>query len=79
MTHRILRELPPHVDARVVFANTGQEDERTLNFVRDCQEVFGWDVTWVEAEVSRQKGEGTRHKVARCLVIHQWGIGNGEA
>ena len=63
MTHRILRELPPHVDARVVFANTGQEDERTLNFVRDCQEVFGWDVTWVEAEVSRQKGEGTRHKV----------------
>lgn len=63
MTHKILQQLPSHVEARVVFANTGQEDNRTLDFVKNCQEVFGWDIYWVEAEVRPEKGKGTEHKV----------------
>jgi hypothetical protein len=63
MTHRLLSELPSSVDARVVFANTGQEDEGTLKFVRDCEEIFGWNITWVEARVNHYKRKGTEHKV----------------
>lgn len=35
----------------VVFANTGEEREETLEFVRDCDAHFGFDVAWVEAVV----------------------------
>jgi 3'-phosphoadenosine 5'-phosphosulfate sulfotransferase (PAPS reductase)/FAD synthetase len=62
MTHRLLKELPESVDARIVFANTGQEDERTLQFVHDCENNFGWDITWVEAEVHHGVRKGTTHK-----------------
>jgi len=63
MTHRILREVPSHVDARVVFANTGQEDERTLQFIHDCEQIFGWDITWVESVVHHGQRKGTTHKI----------------
>jgi len=63
MTHRLLRELPDTVDARIVFANTGQEDDRTLNFVNDCENIFGWDITWVEADVHHGERKGTTHKI----------------
>lgn len=63
MTHRLLGEVPPSVNVKVVFANTGQEDERTLEFVNNCETRFGWDVTWVEALVNPEKGKGTTHKV----------------
>lgn len=63
MTHRLLRSLPKNVEARVVFANTGQEDERTLEFVHNCEVVFGWDITWVEAKVHHGERKGTSHKV----------------
>lgn len=65
MTHRILREVSPDVDVRIVFANTGQEDNRTLEFVRDCEKVFGWDITWVEASVNPEKRRGTSHKLVK--------------
>lgn len=35
-------------DAVVCFANTGKEDEATLQFVRDCGERWGVPITWVE-------------------------------
>ena len=63
MTHQLLNSIPSSVDARVVFANTGQEDDKTLEFVHNCETRFGWDITWVEAKVDPQKGKGTRHRV----------------
>lgn len=45
-----------------IFANTGQENEETLRFVKQCDEAFGLNVVWVEAEV--QAGRvGTKHRV----------------
>jgi hypothetical protein len=42
--------LPP--EAVVCFANTGKEDEATLEFVRDCAVNWGVPITWLEyAEV----------------------------
>jgi 3'-phosphoadenosine 5'-phosphosulfate sulfotransferase (PAPS reductase)/FAD synthetase len=35
-------------DAVVCFANTGKEDEATLEFVRDCADFWGVDIHWVE-------------------------------
>jgi hypothetical protein len=44
---------PPEV--AIVFANTGQEDERTLEFVDRCDKTFGFGVVWVEAHVNAGK------------------------
>lgn len=35
-------------DAVVCFANTGKEDEATLEFVRDCGRHWGVNINWVE-------------------------------
>lgn len=46
-----------------VFANTGQEHEKTLDFVRLCDENFGLNLYWVEAVVNPEIGKGIRHKI----------------
>ena len=35
-------------DSVVLFANTGKEDEATLEFVRNCGEYWGVQITWLE-------------------------------
>lgn len=45
-----------------VFANTGQENDQTLEFVRRCDEEFGWGVIWVEAVIDPAMGQGTKHQ-----------------
>lgn len=46
-----------------VFANTGQENEETLLFLKQCAEYFGINIIWIEADVKEGKGNGTRFKV----------------
>jgi hypothetical protein len=46
-----------------VFANTGEEDERTLQFVNRCDQEWGLGVAWVEAVVNPVFGQGTTHRV----------------
>lgn len=47
----------------VTFANTGQEDERTLEFVNRCDQHFGLDTVWLEAVVRQERGQGTTFRV----------------
>jgi len=47
----------------VIFANTGQEREETLEFVDRCDKEFGFNLTWVEALVNQELGKGTRHTI----------------
>lgn len=47
----------------VVFANTGQENEETLEFVRNCDEEFGFNTIWVEGVVNPQLGKGVDFKI----------------
>lgn len=48
-------------DMVFVFANTGQENEQTLNFVQKCSEHFGFKVHWVESLVFEEKSQGTSY------------------
>jgi 3'-phosphoadenosine 5'-phosphosulfate sulfotransferase (PAPS reductase)/FAD synthetase len=39
-------------DAIVCFANTGKEEEATLEFVRDCEVNWGIKIHWLEYRIS---------------------------
>jgi 3'-phosphoadenosine 5'-phosphosulfate sulfotransferase (PAPS reductase)/FAD synthetase len=39
-------------EAIVCFANTGKEDEATLQFVRDCSEQWGVPIAWLEYQAA---------------------------
>lgn len=70
-----------------VFANTGQEREETLEFVQQCDEYIGMNLTWVEAVVDPRRGKGTKHRIVDFKtadrtgavfesVIEKYGISN---
>jgi len=64
MTWRVLQEWKDQYDEIVVlFANTGLEHEKTLEFVKNCDDHFGFNTVWLEADVIPGKGNGTRHKI----------------
>ncbi len=44
-----------------VFANTGLENEKTLEFVERCDKHFKLNVQWIEAEVINEYKKGTRY------------------
>jgi len=46
-----------------VFANTGQENEQTLEFVERCDKHFGLGVVWVEAVVHNGERRANTHRV----------------
>lgn len=46
-----------------LFANTGREHPRTLDFVHACDMVMGFNTVWLEAVVHPEDGVGTTHRV----------------
>jgi 7-cyano-7-deazaguanine synthase in queuosine biosynthesis len=42
-----------------VFANTGLENEQTLEFVERCDKHFRLNIQWIEAEINYEKQKGT--------------------
>lgn len=46
-----------------VFANTGQEHEKTLEFVNQCDKRFGLNLVWLEAVVHHGVRIGCTHKI----------------
>jgi hypothetical protein len=49
MTQWLWNHMHHEYHIKIVFANTGQENEETLAFVEQCSQYFGFPVTWVEA------------------------------
>lgn len=74
MTQELFKQFTGWKEMIVVFANTGQENEATLQFVDKCDKHFGWNVVWVEAEVNHENRKGTRHKI----VTFETASRNGE-
>ena len=65
MMGRLLQKNPRYKDKNLVFvfANTGREHEETLQFVKDCDDIFGFNTVWVEADISQERGVGVKPKV----------------
>lgn len=63
MTERLWAERKDTHHLPILFCNTGQEHPATLDFVRDCQNHFGWPVVWLEAVINPEKNKGVRHRV----------------
>ena len=58
----------------VVFNNTGKEREESLQFVKDCDDSFGFRTVWLEAITNPLKGKGVTPKV----VTFETASRNGE-
>lgn len=52
MTKILLDEYQDKYDITVCFANTGQENDATLDFVNNCDKHFGFNTVWLEAVVN---------------------------
>jgi len=74
MTKMILDKLWRKYHIQVVFANTGQEHEKTLEFVHNCDRYFGFNTTWVEAVVHL----GIRKQPTHKLVSFETASRDGE-
>src|SRR3990167_3600603 len=74
MTQWLLKDFKGWKDMIVVFANTGEENEQTLEFVNKCDKEFGWNIVWVEAVINPIMNKGTRHKI----VTFETASRNGE-
>ena len=77
-------------EIKIVFANTGEENEETLLFVKKCAEYFKCEIIWVEALVNPENKKGTRHVIVNFQtasrngqpfedVIKKYGIPNQNA
>ena len=62
MTKRILDEYSDQYEIVVCFANTGQENNETLDFVKECDERFGFNTVWIESVVNEGR-VGSTHKI----------------
>jgi hypothetical protein len=46
-----------------VFANTGLEHEKTLDFVNECDSRMGLNLTWIETVINPEIGKGSEYRL----------------
>lgn len=73
LTCLALKEYAHQRDIVVTFANTGCEDNRTLDFVDKCDRLLGFPTIWLEAVVDPRHGVGIRHKVVDYMTASRDG------
>jgi hypothetical protein len=61
MAVKLFREYQDKYDMHFVYANTGQEHEKTLEFVRNIQNEFKIPIVWIEAVINGY-GVGTGYR-----------------
>lgn len=62
MTKKLLDNYSDQYDFIVTFANTGREHPKTLEFVNNCDRVFGFNTVWLEA-VTHKSRKACTHKI----------------
>lgn len=72
MTALFLALFKDRYEVSVIFANTGQENEETLEFVRDCDTLLGFNSVWIEA-VTLPHDDGVSFKVVDYLTADRTG------
>jgi hypothetical protein len=70
---KIIAESRKSAECLFIFANTGLEDPRTLDFVDQCDRAFELNLVWVEAKVNSLRGEGTTHQVVNYETASRQG------
>lgn len=63
MTKMLIDNMSDKYDFIVTFANTGMENDLTLDFVNNCDKYFNFNTIWLEAVVNEELGKGTTHRV----------------
>lgn len=87
MTKLILDNWKDKYDFIVTFANTGKEHPKTLEFIHNCDTIFGFNTVWLEANVFMDERKGTGFKIVSYetasrdgkpfeKVIQKYGISN---
>jgi len=76
MTYKILNNLDklPYDNVVVLFANTGQEHDKTLEFVNNCDKQLNFNTHWIEANVIYEKGKGTQSKLVNYSTASRDGV-----
>tara|TARA_R110000824_G_C15068518_1_gene663144 strand:- start:79 stop:927 length:849 start_codon:yes stop_codon:yes gene_type:complete len=63
MTWLLIQQTENKEDLVVLFANTGQEHPKTLEFINKCDELLGFNTIWLEAVVHHDQRVACTHKV----------------
>ena len=63
MTKWLLDYKQDEYDFIVVFSNTGHERKATLEFVKQCDDNFGFNTVWIESITNKEFGIGVKAKV----------------
>lgn len=65
-------------DVKVCFANTGKEMPETLDFVRDCAEQWGVEITWLECRARVGEAGENKYVYETRVVTYETASRNGE-
>lgn len=57
----------------VIFANTGEESEETLNFVNKCDKHFNFNLIWVETKVFQNERKGSSFTLVNYETASRFG------
>lgn len=63
MANYLIQNYSEEYDFIVTFANTGLENEKTLEFVNNCDKYFGFNTVWIEADVQHGQRISSKHKI----------------
>lgn len=63
MTKMILERWSSEYEIQVTFVNTGCEHPNTLEFVRQCDEHWGFGTTWIEAKIHHGERRGPTYNI----------------
>lgn len=63
MTLKLMEKYKGRYKFVVIFANTGKENTKTLDFIKRCDDYYGFNTVWIEAVTNPVPGKGVSYKV----------------
>ncbi len=63
MCHFLKENMNHLYNLKFVYANTGLEHEKTLEFVNNVDKYLALDLVWIEANIDQEKGKGTSYNI----------------